>query len=205
MTGLVLVGGRSSRMGQDKALLPFGGRPLVQRVAMAVARACRPVWIVGGGGAAGEGHPCRDLGFPLIRDRFKGRGPAAGLHAGLLASETLWNFVCACDLPFMSPRVIEVLKRYAVGTKYDAVAATAGGGRWEPLVACYSRLALGAVEPLLSRGNPSLSDVLGRVRVRTVSREELERVDPDGRAFLNLNTPEEYQRALALAVGERAT
>ena len=206
MTGLVLAGGRSSRMGQDKALLPFDGRPLVQRVALSVARACRPVWIVGGGAAAaGEGHPYRNLGFPLIRDRLKGRGPVAGLHAGLLASESLWNFVCACDLPFISPRVIEVLKRYAVGTTYEAVVACSSGGRWEPLAACYSRLALKAAEERLGRSDASLSDVLRAVRVRTVHRQELERVDPDGRAFFNLNTSADYQQALALAVGERAT
>src|SRR5271165_4394157 len=127
--GWILAGGRSSRMGVDKALLEIDGQPLVSRVAREAAKVCAPVSLVGD--PAVYGH----LGFPVIPDRFPGRGPLAGIEAALGATEADWNLLLACDMPALETAVLESL--FAAGG--DCALPRYPDGTVEPLCAVYHR------------------------------------------------------------------
>src|SRR5712691_8368629 len=100
--GFVLVGGKSSRMGRDKANLPFEGRTLVERVAAAVADAAGSVTLVGPPGRY------ESLGLPVIADLEPDLGPLGGIHAALSATSAAWNLIAACDLPAVSGPFLKI-------------------------------------------------------------------------------------------------
>ena len=140
-SGFVLAGGHSSRMGRDKALLPYQGTTLVQYVARAVQAAAGAVALVG--------DPARysALGYPVYRDKFPGCGPLGGVYTALDISSTDWNLIVACDMPAVSVEVLESLIEGANGSGANCVVATGPGGEPEPLLAVYHRRCL----PLLER------------------------------------------------------
>jgi molybdopterin-guanine dinucleotide biosynthesis protein A len=201
LTGAILAGGRSRRMGRPKALLPVGGVPMVARVARALGRVCRHVLAV-----SDDPAPLAFLGVPVIPDAFPGRGPLGGLQAALAAATTPYVAVAACDMPFLNPAVVAYLAGKAVGWDgaVPAGVGPAGSMGYEPLCAVYARGCLGAVEARLRAGDGRMTSFFPDVRLRPVPREELERVDPGLRSFWNANTPEEYEAALRSAAGEEA-
>ena len=130
--GYVLVGGRSSRFGADKALLDWHGRPLVLHVAAQVAQAAGSVTLVGA--------PDRylALGLPVIPDPVTGFGPLAGLWAALDHSQADWNLVVACDLPHLHAAFLADLLHRANAEDPDVLLPVDHQGRPEPLCAVYS-------------------------------------------------------------------
>lgn len=107
VTGLVLAGGRSRRMGADKAMLPLGGRPVIEHVVYGLARVCRHVFIVSDGPNRYGGRLSMDV--KEIYDRLPGSGPLAGLQAGMMSSPTDTVILAGCDMPFISPRVLKFM------------------------------------------------------------------------------------------------
>lgn len=195
MNVIVLAGGRSRRMGRDKARLPFLGMPLAVRVLERLRPCARRLLVVANDDA---GYVPPDV--LLVRDVFPGRGPLAGLHAGLLASDADLNLVVGCDLPFASAAAGLLL----AGSIGDADAAVpVVGGRPQPLHALYRRRCLCAAEELLARGRPALMGLLERVRVRWVEERALARVCDPRLLTRNVNTPRELRTALALAASAR--
>jgi cyclic pyranopterin phosphate synthase len=179
---VILAGGASARMGTEKALLPFNGVPLVQHLADDL----RPRFdglIVG----ANNVERYSFLGLPIVPDREQGQGPLEGLRACLEASPHEWNFVTACDIPRVDAGLIARLFRATDNA--DAVVPVSPNGRREPLLALYRRSGHTAAAAALGAGERRLQALLARVRVREI---------PLGDApwYHNLNTPDEYQRAL---------
>src|SRR5205807_1875209 len=113
--GFVLVGGNSSRMGQDKACLPFQGKTLLEHVAAAVAEAAGSVTLVG----APERY--QSLGFPIIADSRPGAGPLAGIHTALSISHADWNMIVACDMPGISAPFLKSLLAAAAASGADCL------------------------------------------------------------------------------------
>jgi molybdopterin-guanine dinucleotide biosynthesis protein A len=191
VTGVVLVGGKSRRMGTDKALLAVGGRPLY-RIALDALRQVVPrLLLVGGppgGGAAGGRFAGEEV--PVVEDVYPGSS-LGGLHAGLLRAGTPYIFALACDMPSPGPALIRQLLSLRGGCD---VVVPRREGRMEPLFAAYSRVCLGPMEHLLAAGNHRIFDFFPEVRTRVVEGEELERLDAGGASFVNLNTPGEYRR-----------
>ena len=101
--GYVLAGGRSSRMNQDKALLPFGGRPLALGIAERVKWVCGNVFLVG------SRAKYSGLGFPVIEDIFADQGPLGGIHAALTHSRMPFSLIVGCDMPYLSTEFLELL------------------------------------------------------------------------------------------------
>lgn len=188
LSGVVLAGGQSRRMGTDKAALPFGEGTLLQRVVRSVAACCHPVLVVT---SACSRHPALDV--PVVVDRWPGLGPLAGIEAGLRACPTVFVAVVACDLPFVKPRLLCGLAEFARGVD----AAVPLTDRPHPLCAVYRRDAAGVAEEVLRAGGRSVRELLGRLRVRYVTEDLLRRWDPELASLVNVNTPEEYGRALA--------
>lgn len=187
ITGIILVGGQSRRMGRDKAFLQVGGRPLFERV-LSVFRECfdRVVLV----GDREERFAAYDL--PVVGDIYPGSA-LGGLYTGLHHAETERVFVSSCDMPFPNAAVIRHL--CALGKGFDAVVPTTAHG-YEPLFALYARRCLGPMRELLESGNFCVYDFYPQVRVRYVPAAQLAPYDRDGKALLNVNTPEEYDAVM---------
>ncbi|OGR88859.1 MAG: hypothetical protein A2992_09280 [Elusimicrobia bacterium RIFCSPLOWO2_01_FULL_59_12] len=191
MTGIVLAGGRSSRFGADKAFAKLGGVPMIER-ALHTLRAIFGEWLVV---TKTPELFCPDQAR-IVRDVGAWEGPLAGLYSGLLASSTERNFVCACDMPWLSPALIRRLCRAANG--WEAVIPRVGN-HLEPLCAVYSRRCLPVVHDLLQEGKRGLADLAARCSSKILPAASLASRHHLRRAFLDLDTPEDLARAERMA------
>jgi molybdopterin-guanine dinucleotide biosynthesis protein A len=187
VTGLVLAGGASRRMGRDKALLELGDRPLIAVVVERMAQVCREVLIV-----SGDVEPYRGLGAPVVADRFPDVGVLGGLHAGLEAASYGLTLAVGCDMPFLNPDLLRAFADWAEG--FD-VALLRCGEQVEPLHAAYRRTCLPAIEAAIRAGKRRIISFFPHVRVRYVTLGEVAAVDPHLDSLRNVNTPEEWEAA----------
>jgi molybdopterin-guanine dinucleotide biosynthesis protein A len=188
MTGIILAGGESSRMGSDKAFLQFGGTSLIERVLNVFLAQFDQTIIV-------TNAPERYAGFRVrvYKDALDVKGPLTGIYTGLLHSRTDHCFVTACDMPFLNPRLITYMAD--VAGDFDAVVPLVNGYP-EPLHAIYHRRTLPLIQDSLSKGDGKISRLYEKVRVRYLSDDEIAYYDPERQSFKNLNTPAEYKEAL---------
>ena len=189
--GFVLAGGESGRMGQDKALLPFGERPLGAWIAERVRRVCGPVALVG---AAAKYSA---LGFPVVEDLYARHGPLGGIHAALTSSRTRFNLIVACDMPYLSTEFLSWMRQVANAEQPDVTIPESESHGYEPLCAVYKPACLRSIEEALRSGERKVSRALEGLAVRVVRAQEWKGYDAQGKLFCNLNTPEEYERARA--------
>jgi molybdopterin-guanine dinucleotide biosynthesis protein A len=185
LSGLVLAGGASTRMGEDKALLVFEGRPLIQRVAERLAGAADPVLV-----ATGRPGRLGSIGLPEVADSAVGRGPLAGLVAGLSASPHQLTAVVAVDMPYASPELLAFLA--SLHEDEDAVAPLGETGA-EPLHAVYSRSALPAMQEALLERQYGLRRLLSQLRLRRVEASEWDHLHVDPRFAFNINRPQDLK------------
>jgi molybdopterin-guanine dinucleotide biosynthesis protein A len=186
LTGVILAGGASSRMGADKAFVEVEGVPMIQRVLRVFCACCSEVLIV-----AKEPSAYGHLGVRVIPDRSAIQAPLVGVCSGLGAASTPWAFVAACDMPYLSPDAVRLLAGLAEG--FDA-AVPRVEGRWHPLHAVYATSTLPLFEAHLAAGERRIWAALEVLRVRQVTAAELEAVDPGLRTLHNVNTAQEYRR-----------
>ncbi len=184
LTGIVLAGGSSRRMGRDKALLRLEDRPMIQIVVARMQAVCREVLIVSNETSRYEG-----FGVSVVTDRFRGVGVLGGLHAGLKAASHELTLAVGCDMPFIKPCVLGAFAGWVVG--YD-VALLRHDGQVEPLHGAYRRTCLPAIEGAIRSGERRIVSFFPQVRVRTVSPEEVLPIDPRLESFRNVNTPEDW-------------
>lgn len=189
--GYVLVGGRSSRFGADKALVLWRGRPLALWVAERVRAAAGSVTLVG------DPEKYLSLGLPVIADRVAGFGPLAGLSAALADSPADWNLVIACDMPHLRPGFLSYLLQTAAAEPIDVLLPIDRQGRAEPLCAVYSKRSRAAIAEAVRHGIHKMTDAFASLKVRRLPFADYEAFDPEGRLFANLNTPAD----LAVTVG----
>jgi molybdopterin-guanine dinucleotide biosynthesis protein A len=186
-TAVIMAGGDSRRMGQDKADMLLGERTLLQRVAATLHPLFTDVII-------SVRQPRSGIALPQVCDNPLYAGPLAGLAAGLECASTPWIFAVACDMPFITSAVIEYLARQRVHCQ--AVVPLAGGFP-QPLAAFYSTDCLDVVRDILgSNGKCSMLDPLEKLLVRYVSEEKLLAIDPQLRSFFDLDTPQDVALAL---------
>ena len=184
MTGVILAGGPSSRMGSNKALLPCRDGLFIETVHRQLATIFPELLLVTN---TPEQYPL--LPCPTVADQIPGIGPLAGIHAALCRSVHEHIFVVACDMPCLNAGLIRYLASLAAG--HDVVIPWGEKGS-EALHAVYGKGALPAIEAALAAGRRRIVSFFDQVRVRRVGSAELGRLDPAGSAFLNINTPEEY-------------
>jgi molybdopterin-guanine dinucleotide biosynthesis protein A len=183
VTGLLLAGGASRRMGRDKAGIEFEGETLASRAARMLAEVCEEVLV-----ASGDGAHLAGLGWRQVADAVQERGPLGGIVAGLEAAVHPLVAVVAVDMPFASPALLRMLAAMASGQ--DAVVPVTDRGP-QPLHAVYATGAAPAFRAALEAGRLSIRDALGLVRTRFVTPEEWTAADPSGRFAENLNTPQD--------------
>ncbi|HEX9022722.1 MAG TPA: molybdenum cofactor guanylyltransferase [Geobacteraceae bacterium] len=183
ITGIILVGGKSRRMGTDKAFLRIGGVPLFERVLRAMAENFSSILLIGDRQELYQGY-----GLPVIADRYPGSA-LGGLYTGLHAAATDLVFAAPCDMPFPSRSLIRHI--CSMADDFDVVVPRTRQG-FEPLFALYRKSCLGPMLRLLEAGKYRVFDFYPEVVVRDLKAEELDPFADEGRAFLNLNTPEEF-------------
>lgn len=185
--GIVLAGGKSTRMGTNKALLPLGKETMLATVVAALRPLFSDIIVV-----TNTPELYRDLKARLVPDVIPGRGPLSGFHAGLLASTYRYNFIVACDMPFLQPSFIMYLLEQAPG--YDVVVPRRGE-YLQPLHAVYSRHCLKAIEDCLIEGKYKAFAFYPRVKVRYVDVDRLVGSNDPEKIFFNINTPDDLARA----------
>jgi molybdopterin-guanine dinucleotide biosynthesis protein A len=185
--GFVLTGGKSSRMGADKAFLEFGGRTLLERALEVMHQACDEVAIVG--------DPVKFGSYGLVvQDLYPGCGPLAGIHAALLHSSAELNMVLAVDMPFVSRELLLFLSARAEETEaVVTVPRTAIGS--QPLCAVYRRAFSATAEEALRAGKYKIDALFSAVAIRGINEEELEGAGFSERMFFNVNTPDDLHIA----------
>jgi molybdopterin-guanine dinucleotide biosynthesis protein A len=192
IAGIVLCGGRSTRMGQEKALLRFGDEVLVQRMARIVGSVAEIVVVVA---ANDQILPTFSGNVEVARDEVDGRGPMQGLVAGLLALRGRADaaYVTSCDAPFLRAEFI----RRMMSLLGDALICVpvVGGFRHPLAAACRVEIA-DIARQLIAAGKYSLMQLLDEVPSRVVEASELADVDPALESLRNVNTPQEYEAAL---------
>jgi molybdopterin-guanine dinucleotide biosynthesis protein A len=199
VSGVILAGGKSRRMGgAPKALLPFGGRPLIEHIAETL-RSVLPDCLVVTNTPALYGH----LDLPMVADVFPEGGSLGGIYSGLRDAPGDAALCVACDMPFVSAPLVAHLAGLA--GEADVVIPDAGG-ELQTLHAVYGKACLPAMERRLRDGQLKIVGFFDDVRVLRLPADVVERfADPDV-AFMNLNTPEDLARARALwgrpAIGE---
>jgi len=185
----ILAGGRSSRMGRDKALLRLGEKTFVERISDALRSLVgERIKVVGARSAEASG------GLPIVEDIYKERGALGGLHAAFAHAQREWVFVIACDLPFTTGKLLARLA--ALRENFEAVVPVQRDGRLQPLCAVYRRVpCLREAEKLIEVGELRPRVLLGQVRTRRVTPEEWSDLEGAEAFFVNVNTPEEFARA----------
>lgn len=198
ITGALVAGGQATRLGGAvKGLLVLDGEPIAARSLRLFGRLFEGSMVV-----TNDPSPYAALGAPLVGDRLPGRGAASGIHAALAAAGTPWVFAAACDMPFLSEQGVALLASKRAGA---AAVLPRWGSRLEPLHALWSKACLPIIEQALSEGEPSLMALARLVGARVVEESEWRMIDPDGRAFANVNTPEDAARlGLTVRYADRA-
>jgi molybdenum cofactor guanylyltransferase len=194
LTVAVQAGGESSRMGQDKALVPFLGQPLIQRVCTRLKPIADEMFVT-----TNRPADYSFLSLPLFSDTSFGHGPLSGLYTSLLSASQPFIGLVACDMPFVSPDLLAYQAKVLETDAADITIPLSKDG-YEPLHAVYRReTCLPVVEWALKNAQWKLIGWFSKVNVRALSFEECRQVDPTGLAFTNINTPQELAEAEDLA------
>lgn len=194
-TLVVQAGGRSTRMGVDKAFVKVTDRPLIEDI-LAQTRGLGAETIV----ITNRPDDYRYLGLRVYRDVLPDKGALGGLYSALWHASRPYALVIACDMPFLNRALLDHL--LSLAPHYDAVIPRLGGEA-EPFRAVYSKACLGPMRAALDAGKMRIISFLPDVRVRFVDDAEVERFDRDHLTFFNINTPEDLEQARRLARRQR--
>ena len=192
--GFVLAGGKSSRMGQDKARLEIEGKPLVLRAAELLRPFVRTVTLLGLPDRYGN------LGFPVLADQWPEQGPLAAVCTGLLNSNVEWNIFLACDLPRLSSKFIRLLAERIWTSQVDAVVPRTEDG-WQPLCAAYHSRCRPLFVRALEENRRSMIGLFDEIRVETITPDEMAAAGLCAEEFANANTPDDWARIEDLSSG----
>jgi molybdopterin-guanine dinucleotide biosynthesis protein A len=187
VTGFVLAGGKSSRMGQDKALMQLGGQTLLAHALERAQAATGNAWIVG------STEKFAAFGR-VVEDVYPGSGPLAGIHAALSGTRTQLNLITAVDMPFLQLNFLKYLITQARASKAVVVVPRVGGG-WQPLCAVYKKNFAEVAQRSLSAGKNKVDSLFAEVQTLVIEQAELERNGFGEAMFRNLNTEQDWQEA----------
>jgi molybdopterin-guanine dinucleotide biosynthesis protein A len=188
ITAFILTGGKSTRMGTDKAFVVLEGRTLLARMLELARSVTSDVRIVG--------DSAKYAPFaPVVEDIFPGCGPLGGIHAALEASQADLNLVLAVDVPFASLALLLYLIQRARESPDAVVTAARAAGGWQPLCAIYRRAFVSGAEKALREGRYKIDALFGEAHTQVITEQELETAGFAPRVFRNLNTPEELAEA----------
>jgi molybdopterin-guanine dinucleotide biosynthesis protein A len=179
-TGFVLAGGGSTRMGRDKALLPYRGTTLLEHIASIVRQAAGTATIIG------DPDRYRDVGFPVCPDQIPHCGPLGGIYTALSVTASDWNLVVACDMPMLSAPVLRRLIEHSVQSPGVCIVGVGPGGEPHPLCAVYHRRCLPQLKQAIRDKRFRMRELLAELNAGQVAL--------DATVLANVNTPGEWVR-----------
>jgi molybdopterin-guanine dinucleotide biosynthesis protein A len=188
VTAFILAGGKSTRMGVDKAFVQLDGRTLLARALELARGLVSDVRIVGDVAKFGKFGP-------VVEDIFQNCGPLGGIHAGLRASATDLNLILAVDVPFVPAQCLGYMMEQAVNCSSASAVVPRAAGGWQPLCAVYHRSFAEGAETALRAGHNKIDRLFDLLEIRVIDEEELVRAGFSLDIFRNLNTPEELEAA----------
>jgi molybdenum cofactor guanylyltransferase len=189
VTGVLLAGGKSRRMGEDKRFILVGQQTLFDRSLTVLRELFEVVYVV----IAQDGPPLQ-ADVPVVRDLIPDCGSLGGLYTGLRLAKTQHIFVVACDMPFLAPHVI----RHIVQLKDSAdIVISRWATRLQPTHAVYSRNCLPVIEEMMTLHNRKIHSMISHpsLRVCVVPETEIRHIDHEGRSMFNINTPSDLEQA----------
>lgn len=189
---IILAGGDSKRLGRPKALLEFGDQTLIEMIISQLKGCFEELTLI-----TDRPDLYRTLPVKITGDLLKQqeKSPLRGIHAGLSSSDRPWQFVVACDMPFLNLDFIRYMAAYAPG--HDAVVPRVGN-YFQPLHAFYSRTCIGIIEEQVKAGENKVIDFYRHLNIKYIGEEEINRFNSQQELFLNINTWKDYQKALHL-------
>jgi len=196
VTSIVLAGGKSLRLGRNKAVEEIGGQILIQRVIDRLSSLGNEIIVV-----TSSSDQLPDLELRRVVDICPGMGALVGIYSGLKVATSYHSLVVACDMPFLSIALLRYLEELSSG--FDIVIPRVGS-LVEPLHAVYSKNCLAPIEAMLQEGNLKISELLNAVKVRYVEDAEIEKFDPQRLSFFNVNSEADLEHARSLLEKERA-
>ncbi len=187
---IVLAGGHSRRLGQDKALLPWQGRTLIEHLVARLKELSDDLLVI-----TGREIRYRDLlDVPIFPDEIPDRGPMGGLYTGLKRARSDYSLAVACDMPLVNSALVELLSQERDGKTFAIVPEVQG--HRVPTLAIYHKKCLKAIERLLLQGRTSVQDLLDSVPIKILSENRLRAVDPALRSFVNINTQADWESCM---------
>ncbi len=187
MTGIILAGGKNSRMGTNKAFLEIDGIRLMDKTINIYREIFSEIIIV-------TNDPLSYIEFTdaaIVTDIYKGKGPLGGIYTGLFYANNYYAFVAACDMPFLNEDFIIYLTEQA--DKFDIVVPQLSEG-FQPLHAIYSQNCLSHIKKMLIADKLKITGFYKDVRLLSITEEKIKPFNKDGRLFLNVNTPEDLEK-----------
>lgn len=187
MASIILAGGKSIRLGRDKALEVVAGQYLIEQVIERLSTLGDEIIVV-----VSHGSSLPDLRVREAVDVYPDKGPLGGIYTGLKASSSSHSLVVACDMPLLNMDLVRYLLAQSRG--FDAVVPHASGNP-EPLHAVYSRSCLGSIEAALAENRLQVSGLFDEMKVRYVEEAEIDEFDPEHLSFFNVNSQSDLERA----------
>jgi len=189
VTGILLAGGKSRRMGEDKRFILVGQRTLFERSCAVLSELFEQVCVV-----IAQDSPSLQTAVPVARDLIPDCGSLGGLYTGLRLAQTPHIFLAACDMPFLNPDVIQ----YMVRLKDQAdIVISRWAARLQPTHAVYGQKCLPVIEKMMNLHNKKIHSMIDNptLRVHVIAEREIRQIDRDGRSMFNINTPSDLEHA----------
>jgi molybdopterin-guanine dinucleotide biosynthesis protein A len=183
LTGIILSGGTSTRMGENKAFIEVEGTPIIHRIHSLFERLFNEIIIV-----TQQKNLFSNLNAKIYSDLIPNRGVLGGLYTGIFFSSFSFSFCVACDMPFLKESIIQYLIKNI--DNYDVVVPKTEDGL-QPLHAFYSKNCLEPIKKIMEQGKYKIIDIYPMVKVKIVHEHEFFSLDPMKESFINVNTPEE--------------
>ena len=190
MTSIVLAGGKSIRLGREKALEKVKGRPLIQLVIDRLSSLGNEIMVV-----TSQINTLPDLGVKKVTDIYPNKGPLGGIYSGLMDAPCFYSLVVGCDMPLLNVALLRHIMELSPG--FDVVIPRVNDNV-EPLHAVYSKNCLATIEAALKRNRLQIQGVLHQVKVKYIEDAELKKFDPEHLSFFNINSESDLERAQAL-------
>lgn len=198
VTGIILAGGKSLRLGRDKSAELIGGIPVIERVIQCLTPIATGLLLVT---SRGNNTFSKVKSVKVITDIYPSKGPLSGIYSGLCASNTISNIVVSCGMPFLNTELLEHMAKLL--PSYDAIVPRWPNGRKEPFHAVYSISCLSAMKKHLENSRFSIIQVLNEMHVLHLNKMAFSKFDPEFLSFFNINDQIDVDLANKIAVREQ--
>jgi len=190
ISGIILVGGKNSRIGVNKIQLQLEGKTLLEIMVNKLQSFFSEILIV-----IHKNQKISIENIQIIEDIIPEKGSLGGLYSGLVHSSNDYNFVCACDMPYISLKIIKFLINKIENA--DVVVPKING-YYEPLCAVYSKSCINSIHERIEKNQLAIKEIFSEFHSKEISEHELKTMDPEMFSFFNINTKNDYQKALEL-------